>query len=91
MKKTGRFTIFFLICMLLAFISISFTKFDSLPTSGSAKYTSGALILQATATPQPQADKSEVGSTDFITATSFVITAIIIIPIVLKRKDWSQP
>ena len=53
---------------------------------------SAVLVQQTTATPEPVVveDRSEVGSTDWITVMSFVIAAIIIIPIFLKRKSWSQ-
>jgi hypothetical protein len=51
---------------------------------------SAVIVLQTTATPQPKADQSEVGSTDGITVMSLIIVAIIIVPIFLKRKSWSQ-
>jgi hypothetical protein len=48
------------------------------------------LFFQTTSTPRPQADKSEVGSTDGITIMSFVIAALVIAPIYLQRRHWSN-
>jgi hypothetical protein len=47
------------------------------------------FFLQATPTPQPK-DLSKIGSTDGIVAMGFLIALIIIIPILLRRKSWTQ-
>ena len=47
------------------------------------------FFLQATPTPQPK-DLSKIGSTDGIVAMGFLITMIIIVPILLRRKSWMQ-
>ena len=48
-----------------------------------------ALFLQTTPTPQPK-DQSKVGSTDGIVAMGFLIALIIIIPILLRGKPWTE-
>ena len=49
-----------------------------------------AYFFQTTATPQPQEDKSEIGSTDGIAAMGFIIVLIVIVPILLRRQGWSN-
>ena len=48
-----------------------------------------ALYIQATDTPQTQG-LSEIGSTDGIVVLGFLIVLIIIVPILLNRKSWTQ-
>jgi hypothetical protein len=43
--------------------------------------------LQPTTSPQPQ-DVSEIGSTDGIVAMVGIIVLIVIVPILLRRKEW---
>jgi hypothetical protein len=70
-------------------LSVLFSRTSYVQSSRLAGYTGASFFLQTSPTPQPEVDKSEVGSTDGITLMSFVIVAIIIIPIVLQRKYWS--
>jgi len=90
MKRFIRPFVILIIILLLALISVAFTR--SIPTQSnkSSSHTGMAMFFQITATPQPHADRSQIGSTDNITIMSFVIAAIIIIPIFLQRKHWSQ-
>lgn len=48
-----------------------------------------ALMLQATVTPTPQ-DVSIPGSTDGIVLMGVIIVLIVLIPILLRRKSWSN-
>jgi len=79
-----------LISLLLVFFGVAVTRSISIPSGKFSSTTGAAFFFQTTATPQPQQDRSEIGSTDGITLMSFAITAIIIIPIILQRKRWSQ-
>ena len=91
MKKLIRPALLLIISLLLVFISVAFSSTRAAQSSKLAKYSSATFLLQTTtATPQPEEDRSEIGSTDGITVMSFVIVAIIIIPIILKRKSWAQ-
>ena len=90
MKKLIRPALLLIISLLLVFISVAFSSSRSAQSSKLAEYSSATFLLQTTATPQPEEDRSEIGSTDGITVMSFVIVAIIIIPIILKRKSWAQ-
>jgi hypothetical protein len=49
-----------------------------------------AFLAQPTKTPRP-ANPSEIGSTDGVMIMIFVIAAIIVIPILLRRKSWLEP
>jgi hypothetical protein len=91
MKKIIRPVIILIVSIVLALISAAFTNTGSHQPSKFAEYSNAAFVYQTTATPLPAQDHSEVGSTDGLTLMSFVIVAIIVIPIVLKRKDWSLP
>jgi hypothetical protein len=88
MKKITRPVIILLLSLALALTSVAFSGVSSIQQS--IKYPQVVLFLQTTSTPQLEEDRSEIGSTDWITVMSFVIVAIIVIPIVLKRKSWSQ-
>ncbi len=89
MKNLTRTILILIISILLASISAAFSN-NSSNHAGLAGYSNAAFFYQTTVTPLPTQDRSEVGSTDGITLISFIIVAIIIIPIVLKRKSWSQ-
>jgi len=88
MKKITRPVIILLLSLALALTSVAFSGVSSMQQS--IKYPQVVLFLQTTSTPQLEEDRSEIGSTDWITVMSFVIVAIIVIPIVLKRKSWLQ-
>jgi hypothetical protein len=90
MKRFIHPSIILIVSLFLVLFSVAFSRSITPPTSAIAKNSGAALFLQTTATPQPQQDRSEIGSTDGITIMSFVIVAIIIIPIFLQKKRWSQ-
>lgn len=80
----------FIISSALVLISVAFTRPTAFQSTRFSQYAGAALLQQSTATPETQADRSEIGSTDYITLASFIIVAIIIIPLVIKRKSWTQ-
>lgn len=90
MKKFIRPIVILIISLLLALAVVAFSGTSSTESSNFAKYSNSALFFQITATPQPVADRSEIGSTDGLTLMSLIIVIIIVIPIFLKRKNWSQ-
>lgn len=89
MKKIIRPVVILFISIALALISAAFTNTALPQSSRLAQFSNAAFVDQITATPRPKQDHSEVGSTDGLTLMSFVIVAIIVIPIILKRKNWS--
>ena len=88
MKRIIRPAIFILVSLSLALISAAAT-YRILPNAGD-HLSSAAFFFQTTPTPEA-VDRSEVGSTDGIVVMGFVIVAIVILPILLRRKAWSQP
>ena len=90
MKKFIRPITILIISLLLALTVVAFSGTNSRQSSRSTEYSGAAFFFQITTTPQPQEDRSVVGSTDGLILMSFIIVAIIVIPIVLKRKSWSQ-
>jgi hypothetical protein len=91
MKRLIRPATILIISLLLIVFSVGFSQSAILAQSAKVGSNSGAaLFFQTTGTPQPKEDRSEIGSTDGITAMSFVIVAIVIIPIFWLRKSWSQ-
>jgi len=91
MKRFSRPLTMMIISLFLVLFSIAFSR--SITNAQSPTYTgsNGAVMFfQTTTTPQPQEDRSEIGSTDGITLMGFAIVAIIIIPILLQRKRWAQ-
>jgi len=49
-----------------------------------------ALLLQKTSTPPAEEEQSEVGSTDGIVIMGGVIAVIVLLPLLLQRKAWTQ-
>jgi hypothetical protein len=90
MKRFIRPSMVLIISLLLGLFSLAFSRSISMQTSRFTNQTSAAFFFQTTATPQVQEDKSEIGSTDGITLMSFLIFSIILIPILLQRKRWSE-
>jgi len=90
MKKFIRPIIILLMSLFLALTVVAFSGTNAIPSSNFGEYSSAALFFQITATPQPAEDRSVIGSTDGLALMSFVIVMIIVIPIFLKRKSWSQ-
>ena len=91
MKKFIRPIIILSISLLLALTVVAFSGSSATQTSKFAEYSGAALFFQITTTPQPAEDQSEIGSTDGLTLMSFIIVTIIVVPIFLKRRNWSQP
>jgi len=85
-----RPSIILITSLLLILISAAFNQSISEQAHKFAETNDAVSLFQTTATSQPKQDKSEVGSTDGITLLSFVIVSIIVVPILLKRRDWSQ-
>jgi hypothetical protein len=90
MKKFIRPIIILLMSLFLALTIVAFSGTNAIQSSKFGEYSSAALFFQITATPQPAEDRSVIGSTDGLALMSFVIVMIIVIPIFLKRKSWSQ-
>ena len=90
MKKFIRLIIILLMSLFLALTVVAFSGTNAMQSSKFGEYSSAALFFQITATPQPAQDRSEIGSTDGLTLMSFVIVSIIVIPIFLRRKSWTQ-
>ncbi len=85
MKKLIRPAIVIVIGLALAFSSAALTY--ATQPAGRDNLLPAAFFLQTTPTPE-QVDRSEVGSTDGIAVMGFVIVAIVILPILLRRKAW---
>jgi hypothetical protein len=90
MKKFIRPIIILIMSLLLALTVVAFSGSNSTQSSKLDEYSKTTFFFQITTTPQPQADRSEIGSTDGIIVMSFIIVTIIVIPLFLKRKSWSQ-
>ncbi len=90
MKKIIRPALILIISLTLALISAAFTNTASRQSGKFAEFSNTAFAYQITATPLPKQDHSEVGSTDGVTIMSFIIVAIIVVPIIIKRKNWSD-
>src|SRR5262245_45655999 len=91
MKRPSRPLTMMIISLFLVLFSIAFSQSINVQSATFVGNNHGAaMFFQTTATPQPQEDKSEIGSTDGITLMSFAIVAIILIPILLQRKRWIQ-
>jgi hypothetical protein len=84
--KNLRWAILCGVCLLLSFVSASFTY--SVQSSIQIDPT-GTAVLQTTGTPQLE-DRSEVGSTDEIVVLGGIIVLIVVIPIYLRRKHWMR-
>jgi hypothetical protein len=58
--------------------------------SGFSTNTGASLFFQTTPTPQVEVDRSVVGSTDGIVLMGGIIVLIVLIPILIQRKYWSE-
>jgi hypothetical protein len=87
MNKITRFFVIIVLAACLALLLTAFTQFLASRASFTEGDFSASLNLQATATPVDE-DQSEIGSTDGIVVLGGVITLIIIIPILARRKYW---
>ena len=88
MKKYFRPAVVLSISIMLALVSAAVTY--TARTYGSSYSTTAAYFLQATPSPQGEDDRSEVGSTDGIVVMGGVISMIVLIPILMRRKAWMQ-
>jgi hypothetical protein len=86
MKRLIRPATIISISLLIALFSAAVTYTAKI--SGASYSTTAALFLQTTPTPPVEEDRSEVGSTDEIVIMGGVITLIVLIPIIAKRKSW---
>jgi hypothetical protein len=90
MKKfIHPFTIL-LLSLMLALTVAAFSGTHSTESARLTRYSNAAFSFQITATPSPTEDHSEIGSTDGLIVMSFIIVSIIVIPLFLKRRSWSQ-
>jgi len=86
MKRFTRPFIILLISLFLVLFNVAFNHSNHIQTSNAGT----AIFFKTTTQSHQQVDKSEVGSTDGITIMSFVIVALIVVPIYLQRRHWSQ-
>lgn len=89
MKRTTRVFIIFILASLLAMVLTAFTQSLASRATFTQANTKASFFFQATTTPEPE-DKSEVGSTDGIIVMGGVISLIIIVPILARRKRWAR-
>lgn len=89
MKRTARVFIIIILASLLAMLLTIFTQALASRATFTQADTDASFFFQATTTPEPE-DKSEVGSTDGIIVMGGVISLIIIIPILARRKRWAN-
>lgn len=89
MKKYIRPMVVIVLSLALALMIAGLTHIVP-PAAGQENLSAAAFFFQTTATPEPT-DLSEVGSTDGIAVMGFVIVAIVVLPILLRRKAWNDP
>jgi hypothetical protein len=87
MNKITRIFVIIALAACLALLLTAFTQSLANRASFAEADISASFHLQATATPVDE-DQSEIGSTDGIVALGGVITLIVIIPILARRKYW---
>jgi len=81
----------FIVLGITFLIALSCTGLTYPARSSNPAHTTGAAsFFQTTSTPQPEEDKSEVGSTDGIVIMGGIIALIVIIPILARRKAWMK-
>ncbi|HEU0295745.1 MAG TPA: hypothetical protein VFR47_23600 [Anaerolineales bacterium] len=90
MKKFIRPLTILIISLFLALTVVAFSATNSTGSTRLGDYSGANFFFQITTTPQPVEDRSEIGSTDGLTLLSIIIVTIIVIPIFLERKNWSQ-
>jgi len=86
MKRLIRPFILISVSLLIALFSAAVTFTAKISRSGYS--TTAAYFLQTTPTAPVEEDRSVVGSTDGIVVMGGVITLIVLIPILVKRKSW---
>ena len=88
MKKFVRPLILLGIVLLIVLACTGLTR--SVRSLSEVNTTGAAFLLQTTPTPQLEEDKSVVGSTDGIVIMGGIITLIVILPILARRKAWMR-
>ena len=86
MKRLTCPVIIITISLLIALLSAAVTYTAKI--SGAGYSATAALILQVTPTTTVEEDHSVVGSTDGIVIVGGIITLIILVPILARRKSW---
>ena len=89
MRVFLRFTVIISLALLLALTLTLFTRSIAAQSSHLNDNTGAAFLFQSTSTPQPT-DQSEIGSTDGIIAMGGVIVLIVVITILMRRRDWTR-
>jgi hypothetical protein len=87
MKRTIRPLITIILGFVLALSSAALTY--STPPALEGPFGGAAFFMHSPSIPPPQ-DLTEIGSTDGIVIMGFVIASIIIVPILLRRKEWME-
>jgi hypothetical protein len=87
MRRTLRPIITLGLAFVLALCSAALTY--STPPALQGDFGAYAFLIPSTSAPPPQ-DDSENGSTDGIVVMGFVITAIIALPIFVRRNEWLE-
>ena len=90
MKRLLHPSIILIVSLFLVLFSVAFSRSISAQPATLTGNTGAASFFQTTTTPPFQEDRSEIGSTDGITLMIFAIVAIIIIPLLVLRKHWSE-
>ena len=86
MKKFIRPVTIISASLLIALFSAAVTYTAKI--SGAGYSTTAAYFLETTPTPPVEEDHSVVGSTDGIVIMGGVITLIVLVPILAKRRSW---
>lgn len=89
LKKKHLKRIYAILFILIILILIITTSAVHQGNIKSTEIAAAAFYVQETPTPQVE-DSSEVGSTDGIVLMGVIIVLIIVVPIVLQRKSWSE-
>jgi hypothetical protein len=87
MRRTLRPLLTVTLGCILALFSAALSYFVPFTTPGD--FGAAVFSMQPTSTPKPD-DLSEIGSTDGIVILGILITLIIIVPILLRRKSWLE-
>ena len=88
MRKLFRPAVILGISLTIALLAAAVTYTAKI--AGNGYSTTASILLQDTPTPQVEEDRSEVGSTDLIVLMGGVITFIVLVPILVQRKAWTQ-
>ena len=88
MRKLIRPAVILGISLTIALLAAAVTYTAKI--AGNGYSTTASILLQDTPTPQVEEDRSEVGSTDLIVLMGGVITFIVLVPVLVQRKAWTQ-